>query len=98
MSDPEKPGITFERVERDAYAFVFQTSGLPPEIPDGMGRVCNQCGKIAWAQSRWCWHCRYDFDRAALRWHPAKLLTLSLIANVALCALCAMLLLTSHKA
>lgn len=68
------------RVERDAF-FLIATG--KPEIPDERGRDCPQCGHRAWADSRFCWHCRWDFDKAALaRFHPRKLLMLSAALNL----------------
>lgn len=83
MSDPEQGRPVISGVARDAF-FVIQKP-QEPDIPVDKARRCPQCGKQAWALSRWCWHCRYDFDRASLaRFHPVKLLALSLLANVLL--------------
>jgi len=72
-------------VAGDAF-FLFSSS--KPIIPDGYGRLCPQCGETAWLHTRWCWSCKFDFDRAACaRWHPTKLLALSLIANILLACL-----------
>lgn len=68
------------RVERDAF-FIAATGR--PEIHDEHARDCPQCGERAWAQSRFCWHCKFDFDRAQLpRIHPTKLLCISVLLNV----------------
>lgn len=49
-----------------------------PEIPEGKGRTCPQCRRCAWKQSRFCWNCKFDFDRAELpRCHPRKLLVIA---------------------
>jgi len=71
------------RVDRDAF-FVF-AGQLPPDIPPGKGRDCPQCGHVAWAESRWCWHCQFDFDRASIpRLHPVKstLLSAALLVGI----------------
>jgi hypothetical protein len=45
------------------------------EVPENRSRICPQCGHETWAETRWCKHCVYDFDRAAIkRCHPVKLL------------------------
>ena len=83
--DPDSPGPDsrfFFGQPRDVYVISVDAA---PEIPDGQGRLCPQCGRTAWAQSRWCWHCKWDFDRAEVaRWHPVKLLSLSIALNIAL--------------
>ena len=48
---------------------------VEPDIPEGKGRPCPQCRRTAWRESRFCWNCKFDFDRAELpRCHPRKLL------------------------
>lgn len=91
MQDPEEPAQSkptiIERVERDAF---FLLARQKPNIPPDRRRPCPQCGEDAWAQSRWCWNCKWDFDRAALpRIHPTKLLALMLIVNITLVAIVA---------
>lgn len=69
------------RVERDAF-FIAATG--KPEIPDEHGRDCPQCLNRTWARSRYCWHCKFDFDRAKIaRFHPSKLLCVSVLLNLA---------------
>lgn len=47
------------------------------EVPADRSRICPQCGHETWAETRWCKHCVYDFDRAQLEWcHPKKLIWL----------------------
>jgi len=47
------------------------------EVPEDRSRVCPQCGHETWAETRWCKHCVYDFDRSQLdRCHPKKLIWL----------------------
>ena len=56
---------------------------IDPQIPDGKGRRCPQCRRIAWVDSRFCWNCKFDFDRAAIpRCHPKKLLFVSVSINL----------------
>lgn len=75
-----EPQPFINRVERDAF-FVIATGR--PEIPDEHGRDCPQCGNRTWAGSRFCWHCRWDFDKAQLRrFHPSKLLMVSAALNL----------------
>lgn len=70
-------------VDRDAF---FLALNRDPEIPYPKGRTCPQCGKTAWRDTRWCWHCRYDFGETV---GIKALLTMTLVSNVA----CALLLL-----
>lgn len=54
-----------------------------PDIPEGKGRSCPQCGECAWRESRFCWNCQFDFDRDAIpRLHPKKLLLVAISINV----------------
>lgn len=70
--------VHVDQVTGDAVFVVGVT--VPPTIPAGKGRVCPQCGETAWLRSRWCWHCEFDFDRAALPWvHPAKVRLVSML-------------------
>lgn len=61
---------------------IFFLSRRPDvEVPEGHSRICPQCGHETWADTRWCKHCVYDFDRALVRrWHPIKLLWLAAAA------------------
>ena len=60
---------------RDVY---FLSRRPDVDVPEGRSRVCPQCNHETWADTRWCKHCVYDFDRAeVLRWHPVKLLWLA---------------------
>lgn len=64
-----------------------------PEIPDEFARQCPQCSKTTWKLSRWCWNCKFDFDRATMHFcHPIKLLYLSTSLNVATCAAIALVI------
>lgn len=86
--------IHIESVPRDVY---FIAVNKKPEIPNGYGRPCPQCGQTAWLHTRWCWHCKYDFDRASVaKCHPANLLAISLAFNVVLLVAAAFLVYTSH--
>jgi hypothetical protein len=77
--------------------FFIQTTGAAPDIPQGDGRECPQCKLTAWRKSRWCWHCHFDFDRAALpRIHPSKVAALSLLFNALQCVILGFLLYTAH--
>ena len=51
----------------------------PPEIPDTKACLCPQCELLAWADSRWCWHCGFELHPAALApFHPVKVLAVAL--------------------
>ncbi len=79
--------------------FFIQTTAAEPDIPQESGRECPQCKRIAWRSSRWCWHCKFDFDRAALpRIHPSKVAALSLFFNALQCVILGFLLYTAHTA
>lgn len=94
----DNPGTVHIETATGDNFFVALTQA-EPEIPDGLGRECPQCGRLAWARSRWCWHCRFDFDRAALaRFHPSKLLFISTLTNAALCVMLGILIYTAHSA
>lgn len=89
---PRQPNDPSKRAERPQQpikevrvvsgdAIFVQVITEPPTIPDGKGRPCPQCHKTAWAESRWCWYCGYDFDRAAIpRICKTKLIGCSLAA------------------
>lgn len=97
MPDPEEPAQSktiVERVDGDAYVFIERPS---PNIPVEKQRQCPQCQAFAGMESRWCWSCGYDFDRATMpRFHPIKILgaalILSLIVNITLALIVAFLL------
>lgn len=73
---PSQSPLNIDKVEK----LVVIEHKRAPEIPEGKGRTCPQCRHMAWALSRFCWHCGYDFDRAELpRVHPRKLLLLALL-------------------
>lgn len=77
---PPEPPIKEVRI-LTGDAFFVQLPPEAPDIPEGKGRPCPQCGRTAWALSRWCWHCKFDFDRAAIpRFHPVKIAFCALIA------------------
>lgn len=77
---PSQSPLTFEKV---AGHVIVVEQRQQPDIPEGKGRVCPQCHRVAWKQSRFCWHCDYDFDRAAIpRWHPKKLLLVAVFINL----------------
>ena len=81
---PAPTGAPHFHVARDAY---FSLSKQRPLIPAEKGRKCPQCREVAWGDSRWCWNCEFDFDRAECdRFHPTKLLFVSVLTNVALAA------------
>lgn len=90
--EPDSQPDTRPHIEGDAY-FLFSRTP-PPEIPPDKARPCPQCHHAAWADSRWCWNCKFDFDRAVLaRCHPTKLLLIALAAtNLVLAALLVRLL------
>ena len=81
-SDPGEPSqssLNFNTVDK---LIVVQQPRIP-EIPEGKGRTCPQCLHTAWARSRFCWHCGFDFDRAELpRCHPRKLLIVAVCINL----------------
>lgn len=81
MSDDHDPSrLHIDRVEGPAV-FVFSTK--LHDVPESKGRVCPQCESRAWMQSRFCWNCRFDFERPLLpRIHPSKLLAISAAGNV----------------
>lgn len=80
--DAPEPPIREVRVV-NGDAFFLQIKPPKPDIPDGKGRPCPQCEVTAWAASRWCWHCKFDFDRAAIpRFHPTKVCACALAALV----------------
>jgi len=65
-------------------AVVKEQDAIPPE----KARDCPQCGEKAWAESRFCWSCRWDFDAATIqRFHPTKLLAISIVLNIVSAAL-----------
>lgn len=88
MQTPHKPDSAPEPPIREVRivtgdAFFLQIKPHEPDIPAGKGRPCPQCNKVAWAASRWCWHCQFDFDRAAMpRFHPTKVCACALVAIV----------------
>lgn len=62
---------------------IFLHGSEAPPIPIERGRDCPQCGVTAWARSRFCWNCAFDFEAACVaRLHPVKLLFLSLLLNL----------------
>lgn len=69
-------------VDKVGNLIVVEPHRRDPEIPEGKGRTCPQCRRTAWRESRFCWNCKYDFDRAELpRCHPQKLLLLSVLVQ-----------------
>ena len=79
--------VHIDEIRGDAVFIVANSE--PPSIPEGAGRECPQCKQTAWALSRWCWNCAFDFDRAAIpAIHPTKLLWVSLLVNavIAFCS------------
>lgn len=92
------PQVNIENFSGQAFFIEPPERRREPKIPDEMGRQCPQCGRTAWRLSRWCWHCNFDFDRAALpRVHPSKIAFLSLLANALLCFIVGFLIATSHS-
>lgn len=88
--DDPRVRTVVERVDGDAF---FLSIKGDPEIPDGFGRSCPQCARTTWSLSRFCWHCRFDFDRAFIaKLHPVKLLFFSAVMNAALLVACAVLI------
>lgn len=74
-------------VQGDAY---FLQIARQRQIPPDQSRTCPQCRQEAWRRSRWCWNCKFDFDRAARpRLHVFKVLCLSIFANCLLAAILA---------
>lgn len=52
-------------------------------IPEGKAIVCPQCDERAWAESRFCKNCGWDFDRTkGRRMKTANLLVISASLNV----------------
>jgi hypothetical protein len=85
----------FQGNPRDVYIVAVNED---PDIPDGQGRPCPQCGRTAWLNSRWCWHCKFDFDRASVaRWHPTKVLMLSIALNIVLTVMLAAAIFVTHR-
>lgn len=86
MTKPTNQSDTRPHIEGDAYFLISQAQ---PEIPAEKARPCPQCLHATWAASRWCWNCKFDFDRAVLaRCHPTQLLLIALAAtNLILAAL-----------
>ena len=82
-SDPGPPSQSPLHIEKFKGRLVVVERLERPEIPEGKGRPCPQCGETAWLRSRFCWHCHFDFDRAALpRCHPRKLLLVAVCINL----------------
>lgn len=81
----------------DAQNVIILNASPAPKIPHAKARTCPQCGRDAWAESRYCWHCKFDFDKAALPpCHPAKLLLLSASLNLVAAALLLARAITEH--
>lgn len=81
---PSQSPLNFERVGN----LIVVERRHRPDIPEGKGRSCPQCGECAWIESRFCWNCQFDFDRAELpRCHPRKLLLVAVSINLVALAL-----------
>lgn len=95
---PRPAALHIEHIHGDAFFVALQVSPALPDIPDEQARDCPQCHRPTWRLSRWCIHCQFDFDRASLpRFHPTKLLALSLLVNLALCTILGWVLYTAHS-
>jgi hypothetical protein len=77
-SDCDAPGLS-ANVGGNA---VFYSQPAAPVIPVDKARECPQCGEAAWRETRWCWHCGFDFARI-FGMEPVKLLYVSVLFNVA---------------
>ncbi len=76
MDNQPPPEVVIEQWTGDIHISLGQAD---PEIPHGSSRVCPQCDRYTWKRSRWCWYCKFDFDRAALaKLHPTKVLAVAL--------------------
>jgi hypothetical protein len=71
--------LSIDHIGRDAF---FLIASGRPDIPDAHGRDCPQCGFRAWANSRFCWHCRWDFERLALAKRRRNLLKFFVAMNL----------------
>jgi hypothetical protein len=89
-TSPEPPEESDSRPALDTLegTLILAFGRQRPNIHEDQRVTCPQCTEIAGKRSRWCWSCGFDFDRARLgRFHPLKLLALSLAANVMLAGL-----------
>ena len=79
---PHRTRVHVDEIQGDA---VFVLASHEPDIPEGAGRDCPQCKRIAWGKSRFCWHCDFDFDRAAIpKIHPTKVVWVAMFLNAVL--------------
>lgn len=66
---------------------VHMTLPQPLEIPEAKARPCPQCELPAWANTRWCPHCGYDFN---VKHYPHRVKIMAALLALAVAALLAL--------